>query len=62
MGEEELIKKVRREGFAIAAMHALLSNPNEQNNTPFWPEAFAKCAVQAADALIAKLDETEAPT
>lgn len=56
---EKLMLKVRREVFAIAALHGLMSNPNEQNNSPLWPQAFAWCAVQAADALIEELDKQE---
>lgn len=50
-------KKARREMLAAFAMAGLMANSSEQNTSAFWPQAYAKVAVQAADALIAELDK-----
>ena len=50
----------RRELFAAMAMQGLLAMPSDIDIEPgagSWPEAYAKHALQAADALIAALDQ-----
>ncbi len=47
----------RRERIAVRALAGLLANPNERNDSDTWPEAYAKVAIEAADALIKELDK-----
>jgi hypothetical protein len=47
----------RRERIATAALAGLLANPSERNGSPAWSAAYAKVAVESADALIKELDK-----
>lgn len=51
---------MRRTLVAALSLQGLMANPSEQNTSPLWPQGYAKVAVEAADALLERLDEETA--
>lgn len=59
--DDDLSREEKRQIFALAALNGLMSNPGERNDSPLWAEAYAKVSIEAADALIARLDAPPPP-